>query len=209
MTSPVQLSDLDLAVAADDADLALIRKSNTTDYKVTVQVLRNINIPGLPPLGSSPGPTDLLIVSQGGINSQCNFGSIGLTVGTKLWFYQNTVPVSSMFWQIVPNTGDTLLAVRGGGTYGTGGTSGGTWQQSNATLTTDQIPSHTHRILKTKETTGSSNNLGPCRGKHTENDDFTPYRYATSEPTGGGQPHNHGNAWRPLSSVGIICQKVL
>ena len=45
MTSPVQLSDLDLATSADDADLALIRKNNTTDYKVTVQLLRDINIP--------------------------------------------------------------------------------------------------------------------------------------------------------------------
>lgn len=209
MSSPVQLSDLDLTVTAADADLALIRKNNTTDYKVTLQVLRNINVPGLPPLTSSPGPTDLLIVSQGGVNSQCNFGSIGFTVGTKIWFHMNSVPVSSLFWQIVPNTGDTLLAVRGGSTYTTGGTNQGTWLQTDATLTTAQIPSHTHRILKTKETTGASNNLGPARGKHPENDAVVANRYATSEATGGGGPHNHGNGWRPLSAVGIICQKVL
>lgn len=205
MTSPVQLSDLDLATSADDADLALIRKNNTTDYKVTVQLLRDINIPGLPALTSFPAATDLLIVSQGGVNSKCNFGSIGFTVGTQMWFYMNSVPVSPSFWQIIPNTGDRLLAVRGGATYVTGGSSTSTnlWQQTDHTLTLAQIPAHSHNYkvyksdidgnlsFKTASTNRSSNNT-------TKTDD-----------AGGGQGHNHGNTWRPAASVGILCQKIL
>lgn len=211
MTS-VQMSDLDLAVSADDADLTLIRKSNTTDYKVTVQLLRNINIPGLPVLAVSPGATDLLIVSQSGTNCQCNFGSIGFVLGTRMWFYQASAPngIAPIFWRIVPaQTGDKVLAVRGGTTYTTAGISQGTWTTANHTLTGAEMPSHTHLIRKTSQTVGAPNNSGPLRGQRPEHNTPTLLNFATSEPTGGGQPHNHGDTWRPYAYVGLICEKVL
>lgn len=210
MTSPVQLSDLDLAGSADDADLALIRKNNTTDYKVTVQLLRNINIAGLPnlsPTANSPQNTDLLILARGGVNSKCLFPSIGFPVGTKLWFHMNAVPVSTVFWTIVPNTGDTLLAVKGGTTYTIGGgSSQGNWQQNNHTLTVDQIPPHSHKISMDLKSSSQNSENGFVRAGRKHN--YEPPA-STRLDGGGGQGHNHGNTWRPLASVGIICQKAL
>lgn len=210
MSSPVQLSDLDLATVADDADLALIRKSDTTDYKIVVSNLRNINMAGLAVLSTPPTAVDLMMISQAGTNRQAFFGSVGFIVGTKMWFYQGTAPngASPLYWQIITNSGDRLLAVVGGSTYVTPGAAQGTWTQANHTLTTAQIPSHTHRILKTKEPSGSSNALGPARGKVVENATPTTDRYATSEATGGGGAHNHGSTWRPVANVGILAQKV-
>ena len=204
MSSPVQLSDLDLATEALDVDLALIRKNDTTDYKITVALLRKIDIPGLPVLPNPVQPTDLMIVSQGGDNCQIPFSDVGFVGGTKAWFFQSTAPTG---WTIVPNTGDHLLAVVGGSTYSTGGTAQGTWQQVNHALTIGEIPSHTHTITKTKENTGSSNNLGPRRGINVEDNADPAMRICTSNATGGGGGHNHGNTWRPLANVGLICEK--
>lgn len=206
--TPVQLSDLDPATVADDADLALIRKSGTTDYRVTVALLRKINVPGLPelaPTANSPVITDLFILSRSGVNSKCQFGAVGFTVGTRIWFHMNAVPVSPAYWQIVPNTGDTLLAVRGGTTYTTGGgATQGTWQQTGYVLTTDQMPNHAHTFpVYTSDTKRISTKVSSVSdGSVTQMTAVTSY-------IGGNQPHNHGNTWRPSASVGIICQKIL
>lgn len=205
MTS-VQLSDLDLATVANDADLALIRKSDTTDYKITVALLRNINIPGLPnlsPTANSPLINDLFMLSRAGINSQCQFGAVGFTVGTRIWFHMNAEPVSPIYWQIVQNTGDTLLAVRGGATYTTGGGSTqGTWQQTGWAITEAQMPTHSHTFITYESSSGS--NLVQNKVSSTNRNTGLPTR---TDQTGGGQAHNHGNTWRPSASVGIICQK--
>ena len=219
MTSPVQLSDLDPASVANDADLALIRKNNTTDYKVTVQLLRNINVAGLPdlsPTANSPDNSDLLIVARAGVNCKCLFPSIGFPIGTKLWFYQDAVPVSTTYWAIVPGTGDRLLAVKGGASYTTGGTvnAAANWQQSGATLTINQIPNHTHNIICGKDT----ENTKITHTKGTRNDNPSPRPRAPTEGITGATtdvgtnqclPHNHGNTWRPAGAIGIICQKQL
>lgn len=203
MTLPVQLSDLDLATTANDTDLALIRKDNTTDYKVTVQVLRNIavqNLPDLSPTANSPLSTDLMLVSRSGANCKCVFSSIGLLAGTNCWFYQNTAPIG---WTIVPNLSDSLLAVKGGSIYSTGGTKAGTWQQANHTLTIDQIPSHSHTVYSRGAEEASGNKVKGYRSNAGGLDTWS------TNPTGGGLGHNHGSSWRPQASIGIICQKTL
>lgn len=220
MTSPVQLSDLDPASVADDADLALIRKNNTTDYKVTVQLLRNINVAGLPdlsPTANSPQNSDLLIVARSGVNCKCLFPSIGFPIGTKLWFYQDTVPVSTAYWAIVPNTGDRLLAVKGGSSYTTGGTvtNASNWQQTDAFLTVEQMPAHAHtaRVRKCKSGTLTSLFAGTqeTSSQNTAQTRFTGGTGSTdihsTDPAGATKGHNHGNTWRPAGAVGIICQK--
>lgn len=220
MTSPVQLSDLDPTSVANDADLALIRKNNTTDYKVTVQVLRNINVGGLPDLSTtanSPDNTDLLIVARAGVNCKCLFPAIGLPKGTKLWFYQDAVPVSTAYWAIVPNTGDRLLAVKGGSSYTVGGTvtNLSNWQQLDATLTIEQIPAHAHvaRVRKNKSSTLDSLFAG-TQPTDSQNNATTGYTGGTgstdkrsTDPVGATKGHNHGNTWRPSAAVGILCQK--
>jgi hypothetical protein len=223
MTSPVQLSDLDPASSADDADLALIRKNNTTDYKVTVALLRTINIAGLPnlsPTPNSPLATDLVMLARGGSNAKCQFAAVGFTVGTQMWFYMNAVPVSPSFWQIIPNTGDRLLAVKGGATFVTGGVSTATtnWQQSNATLTIDQIPAHSHamRTRQSKSGTLQANIVSGTQETSHQNNAATKFTggagstdTASTDPAGATNGHNHGNTWRPSASVGILCLKIL
>lgn len=221
MTSPVNMSDLDLTTVADDNDLAMIRKGDTTDYKIICANLRKINIPGLPVMTTSPTALDLLIVSQTGTNRQCNFGSIGFVNGTTMWFHSTDAPngVSPIFWRIVPNLGDRLLAVRSNtGKYTNGGGSGGDWQQEGVgggtgALTLAQIPPHRHVIKQGKEDAKEDTfaETFPRLGKH-EAEPFSPARTELSGGSGNplqAQTHNHGNAWRPLANVGVICTKVL
>jgi hypothetical protein len=212
MTSPVQLSDLDPASVADDADLALIRKDNTTDYRVTVALLRSINIPGMPNPATTPGATDYMMLSQASVNCKVYFGSVGFTVGTQMWFYMNAEPVSPTFWQIMPNTGDTLLGVKKAGSrYPTGGVSNaGSWTQEgvgggSGALTIDQIPAHSHQARSSSDTQSHAGSVWYRSGDPFHDKGL--FNLTTS--TGGGQTHNHGSAWRPLASVGIICQKIL
>jgi hypothetical protein len=197
----VQLSDLDLAGTADDADLALIRKADTTDYKVTVQTLRAINISGLAVLPAPAQDVDLMMISQGGTNCQIPFSQVSFIVGTRMWFFDGTPPNSA--WEIVPNTGDRLLAcANGSGTYATGGTMVGTWQQANHTLTIDQIPSHFHPITRMQ-----GNNVKSGTGAKVWFESG-PSTIKNTEAVGGGNFHNHGNTWRPSANVGIICIKM-
>lgn len=203
MTTPVQLSDLPVASVAADNDLMLLRKG-LTDYQVTVQIIRNIDLTALSPI-PSPEATDLILLSRASQNYSARFDQIGFVKNVKAWFYQAVAPSN---WTIIPNTGNRLLAVSDGVNLYSGaggGTAGGTWQQTSTALTIAQIPAHTHLILKTKEPSGSSNALGPQRGKVPETPDAT--GFATSEATGGSQGHNHGNTWRPLANVGILCNK--
>ena len=213
MTIPVQLSDLDLAVTAADADLALIRKSNTTDYKVTCQVLRNINIAGLPdltPTANTPALLDLMLVQRAGTNSKCYYGATGFLKGTQMWFFQDNVPngTSPVFWKLISGFGGNLLAVRGGATYTVGGAAAGTWQQTGVGLTAAQNGPHFHIIEQGKEVADNSTGAIPTLprlGKTIATIPNAPK--AQTNSSGTGALHNHGNTWRPLASVGILCSK--
>jgi hypothetical protein len=116
--------------------------------------------------------------------------------GTKLWFYQNVAPTG---WTLDAACADSVLACKGGSTYVTGGAQAGTWTQPSHTLDITQIPSHNHTVPITALA---------LTGPHPSD----PYQISWSGayPTsyvGGGLPHNHGTAWRPLAQVGIICTK--
>ena len=216
MSFPVQLSDLDLASTADDADLALIRKNNTTDYKCTVQAMRDINIPGLPSLSGSAAANDPMIISQSGTNCQIPFGQVGFVAGTKIWFYQGLAPT---YWQVVPNTGDRLLAVRGGATYVTGGSVAGTWQQTDVDgvagkgLTIAQMPLHGHGVQVRDDTGFSSNDFvrsAKASGSSSKTIPGPIVQAGSNSGTDGTSAgHNHGSGWRPDCAVGIICQKTI
>lgn len=126
-------------------------------------------------------------------------------VGTNLWFYQDVAPLG---WSTITTIGDSLLATKGDGTsaYTTGGTEQGTWQLPDHVLSIDEMPYHNHYISPMSQ-------VGGVRGG-----DGSVVAYATGFPpgsagpynvsgSGNNQPHNHGNAWRPQASVGIICTK--
>jgi len=118
--------------------------------------------------------------------------------GTKLWFYQNTAPSG---WTIDTTPADAVLAVKGGsGAYNvSGGSQAGTWTQPDHTLTTAEIPAHTH--------TAYCPVAGPEGVWSPGAVPYAAYTYVTSSSTGGGGAHNHGTTWRPLAQVGIICTK--
>jgi len=124
-----------------------------------------------------------------------------------VWLYANSLNASmSASWSIVAAVGDTLLAVKGGTTYTTGGTSAGTWQQPNHTLTLAEIPPHYHRLPNTSRDNQAANpnwffsrsQKNPIEYRNTDD--------GSADGLGGG-PHNHGNTYRPMARVGLLIQK--
>lgn len=200
MTSPVQLSDLDVAPSADDADVTLLRKG-LTDYQCPLSLIRSVNVPAFP-TAPSINSTDYLILNQGGVNNKIFFSQAGFLKGTQMWFYQDTAPA---LWSIVPGTGDRLLAVKGGSTnYNIpGGTQNlfGDWLIPGTTLTIDQIPAHTHGFSVFK-----SDQEGNLSKKVSSTNRSTSNAVQT-DSTGGGQPHTHPASYRPAANIGIICVK--
>jgi hypothetical protein len=201
MTSPVQLSDLDVAPSADDADVTLLRKG-LTDYQCPISLIRTINVPALPDT-TSINSTDYLLLNQGGVNKKIYFSQAGLLKGTQAWFYQNIAPA---LWSIVPGTGDRLLAVKGGSSnYNiNGGTQNnfGDWLIPPTTLTIDQIPAHQHEYQLFEESAGSNQGtLGARRARVSAGTN------GVTAPRGGGQAHTHPASYRPAANIGIICIK--
>lgn len=213
MSSPVELSDLDPIPTGQvlDNDDLLVRRG-LTDYRATAGQVRTLNLPGFDPLaGGGPVGSDIMLVNRGGVNYQTPFSSIGLVKGTVCYFYQATAPIG---WTIVPNTGDMLLGVAtpiitspiaypAKPYFGVlGGNQAGTWQQTDVTLTINQIPSHTHNVQGSSDNTSGVGSQYARYGKsdHARED-------IVSKTTGGSQPHNHGNTWRPLANVGILAVK--
>lgn len=120
--------------------------------------------------------------------------------GTQLWFYQATAPTG---WSIVSSLSDCLLGVVNtttGNTYSTAGTVAGTWQQSDHTLTVDEMPTHHHTASQFKDPANAF-------GYYITYTSGPLYQNQICNDTGGNQPHNHGNSWRPQTAVGIIAEK--
>lgn len=209
MSSPVELTDLPIwSTALSPSDIMLVRVG-LTDYQVAVSIVQSILINSLSPIaGGSAQNTDKFIINRAGQNYNIAFSQVGFVKGTRMWFYSGTAPTG---WQIVPSTGDRLLAVSDGtNNYSgaAGGTQGGTWQQEGYSLQLTQIPKHRHAIVFTKDPSGTSSTAGPVRGK---NRDEAPGAQGETQDQGGTptgtDPHNHGNTWRPLANVGLICEK--
>ena len=207
MSSPVNMSDLPVATIANNNDVVLMRKG-LTDYQCAVQLIRQINIAALDPIpGGSPVATDLFMVSRnvGGNpqNFQVRFSQVSFPKGTRMWFW-NALPPTG--WTIVPGTGDKILACQDfATTYAgnvTAGASAGTWQQVGVSLTVAQIPPHQHEYQLFKESAGSNEGTQGAR-RARESAGIS----GVTAPSGGGQPHNHGNSWRPLANVGVIGNK--
>lgn len=116
-----------------------------------------------------------------------------------IWMYTNVAPTG---WTLVAGLGDRLLAVAGGASqYNVaGGTQAGTWNGPAHTLTTDQIPSHSHNYDKAGDVVGPGNLSGSGR--------VIVYVSTATSSVGGGLSHQHDyTATRPQANVGIICTK--
>lgn len=205
MASPVVLSDLPIATNLLSTDVTLVR-SGFTDYQAAISLVRNIDLSVFPPLpNGAPIATDLMLVSRIYSGSQSNFqvsfSQVGLQQGTKAWFFQAVAPIN---WTIIPNTGDSLLAVSDGSNNYAGLSGGvsnaGTWQQTGTAISIEQMPPHNHTLVNSPDSFSSNSNVYRS-GAPTNNKNFQ------TTTTGSGQPHDHGNVWRPLANIGIICNK--
>lgn len=234
MSSPVQIPDLPSASVANDADFTVLRQG-LTDYKCALSLLRNINVIGLTALPTPAANSDSMLISRLVASVPSNFkipfSSVGLPYGTKTWFYMNSGQITSTLpgWQIVPNTGDTLISCAGGSTYNTAATTQGTWTQPTFKLDIGQIPAHSHYIgLSTTKGSSESyfvfaDNLqrGTKSGFtkvvntwNTGGNDSDREGNSDKDPDEAGhQPGNNSiqldNTWRPFASVGNICQKLV
>jgi len=112
-----------------------------------------------------------------------------------MWIYADTAPTG---WTAVAAIGDELLAVKGGTTYTTGGDVAGAWDLPEHTLTVDEIPAHSHTLQVYTDISG-----GGARILSRE----LAGSGATTSETGGGDPHSHGDTYRPTARVGILASK--
>jgi len=128
-------------------------------------------------------------------------GIASVPTGESILFYKNTAVLG---YSIVTTVDDDVVYITkgtaAGGQAGGAAKPGSTWSQPthihatrNHTLTISEMPSHTHGI--------SNDN---CSGGSGDNEAGPGFR-EVSTPTGGGNPHNHGNtysagggsSWRP------------
>lgn len=208
-----QITDLPAASSVSDSDYTIIRQG-LADFKAQIGLIREIDISAFP-LTQTPLAGDLMLLNRGGTNYAVPFNRVGFLTGTTTWFYLVSPPPG---WQASDAQGDTLLAVKGTSASSTAYKDvglRGNWQQANHALTIEQIPAHTHRVFKTKDNTGSSNDLGPVRGKTQSSAAFnTSHTGGKGSDTDHGSSsaitlgHNHGNTWRPLANVGILARKI-
>ena len=136
----------------------------------------------------------------------------------KMWVYRNDTAEG---WLIDATVTDRVLAIKGGSqAYNTaGGTNAGTWTQPSHTLTTAQMPVHSHsaglnntphdHTIRCRRPGTSGNpsiayyeDVGTFRDITipTQNQDHT--HSISSE--GGSDPHNHGTTYRPAAAVGTL-----
>lgn len=216
MTSPVNFDDLTEIFAFNPNDQMITENEpEQATTRATVKQVQGIAIQNLTWLPDQMTVGDVFYVAQSGINKSCSYENITFASGVRIWILAENYPSG---WSLVPNTGDRLLAIKGGSKYTTAGADGGTWLTEGVNggvpggaLTIEQIPAHRHRGHKTKEHPSSSEpdtDKDALRGKVKEDDSVFKFRYVDSEPTGGNQPHNHGNTWRPRAQVGIIIEKI-
>lgn len=158
------------------------------------------------PAGSTTIPNGAMYIRGNNTAIQAVLTAARLNAGTvipdifvggglvKTWFYLNVAPTH---WTEVAALGDTLLAVKGGTTYTTGGATAGTWTQPSHALVTAELPAHTHA-------TGSYTDIGAAGGRICLSLVGTGTARVTGS-TGSGTAHNHGTTYRPAARVGIIC----
>lgn len=211
MSAPLQtqITDLPPASVVNDTDYTIVRQG-LADFKAQMSLIRDIDISALP-VSQTPAASDLMMLNRAGQNYSIRFDRVGFVANTTMWFYQDTAPLG---WQTLTTITDCLVAVKGGtNQYNTTGVRGN-WMQPGHALSVQEMPAHAHLIPKTKDSTGSSNDLGPVRGKGTPGGDAVTLStggQGSTDTGGDGKPaiaHNHGNTWRPLAAVGVLGRKM-
>ncbi len=159
---------------------------------------------------TKPADSDKLRLSPGYIRT--NWAALETSLGASLklglgsqtiYIYANAISgETASLWSLVASVGDTLLAIKGGATYTTGGASAGTWTQPTHTLSTAEMPAHTHTYVPS-----FSSSAVPWGG-NTRNIYVADSTVVATNSTGGGGSHSHGGTtYRPLARVGILITK--
>jgi len=116
---------------------------------------------------------------------------------TTMLFYMSAPPVG---WTEVEDVGDSLVAIKGGTTYETGGTLSGSWQLPEHTLLLTEIPAHTH--------TYTSPNA-PSASRRTNGGVIVTGVTVLTETSsiGGSSVHDEGLTWRPAGRACIMASR--
>lgn len=203
---PITIPDLDPAGPIDRVNDLLVIRQGLNDKKATVSQISDLDISSFPdlPAGGLLATDKIIVGRNNGLGGYTNYiadpRNLGFLPGVTMWFYADTAP---LFWRIRTSLTDRVLAVKGGTQAYTNWGQRGTWDQENHTLTVNEIPAHSHRMA-TYKTVSSGNGVANKISASTSNTSFT----ATTDNTGGGQGHNHGNTWRPRAAVGICCEHI-
>jgi hypothetical protein len=122
---------------------------------------------------------------------------------TEMWIYANAAPDG---WTLNGTPSDQLLAVKGGGTYTTGGTAAGSF-----TMPSHQHDMNSHQHSKSGSTAGAvpgANFEDGDSGTPTIGNHYHPYSVTAINPVPGlTSPGGAVAGYRPRSHVGIICSK--
>jgi len=196
----IQIQNLPSASSPLNGGAYAIIKDGLQDKKATITQLREIDVSAFTNMASTPVASDLMIVGRGSSTFKTLFSNVGFVTGVTSWFYQAVAPSG---WAIIPGLSDCLLAVQGGSVYvNPGSGANGGWMQTSHVLTVNEIPAHTHNVRGRGAQEASGNKV---RG-YQPGDSSPDYIWPT-QAAGGGQGHNHGDTWRPLAAVGIVCRK--
>jgi hypothetical protein len=216
MSIPVTLPDLNFPSVSPIPSNALLHINiGLTDFKATLAQIQAIDMTSLSAIAQVENTDLMMVMKAGGATptGKVYVQQVGFGIGIKMWFYTDTIPNTS--WQALAIS-DALLAIKNtsgsGAYYTTGGSTSGIWQQENVAngniiggINIDQIPRHNHtysggpsglaelRILYESTQSGSTLTSSSVGGRSSD---------------GLANPHNHGNTWRPLAAVGILCIKV-
>jgi hypothetical protein len=126
-------------------------------------------------------------------------GYSNIPQNTIMWVYADSPPDG---WSLYASPGDVLVAIKGGGTYTTGGSIQGNF---NTPSHSHGLNSHTHVTSGTvNNSAGNSegDNSGVTAGVHNHNASIASTTAAGSTGIGGS-----ASGYRPRARVGILCTR--
>jgi len=217
MLPPVTIPDLDPATVIDFNNDEVILRQGINDRRATLDQITNFRLQNYPTLPGQILATDVILIGRNdGLGAYDNYIAdprrLGFLVGVSMYFYCDTNQ-APLFWQNLPSLGNRVLAVKAnaasnGGISG-GGNSAytnwglqGNWLLPDHQLTVAEMPNHRHEINGAGATAGTGNLVRGYRESNSQSS-----KLWNTKSTGGDSNHNHGNTFRPLAAVGLICIK--
>lgn len=217
MLPPITIPELDPATAIDFNNDQVLLRQGLNDRRATLDQINTFRLENYPTLTSQLVASDVILIGRnngGGsyINYTADPRRLGFLVGVSMYFYCDTNQ-APLYWQNIPSLGNRVLAVKAN-SAASGGAGGGansaytnwglqgSWNLPDHQLTIAEMPNHRHEVNGTGATSGTGNLTRGYRETNSQ-----PSRPWNTRSTGGDGAHNHGNSFRPLAAVGLICIK--